>query len=79
MGEGVSLVIEFGSIGYLNYYDGMIGRSVIMAIRISAVLREGDNPDILFSCSHSSVWHRLPSSHLHPSFRDFRKALMSSM
>ena len=30
MGEGVSLVIEFGSIGYLNYYDGMIGRSVII-------------------------------------------------
>ena len=29
MGEGVSLVSEFGSIGYLNYYDGMIGRSVI--------------------------------------------------
>ena len=32
MGEGVSLVSEFGSIGYLNYYDGMIGRSVIMVI-----------------------------------------------
>ena len=29
MGEGVSLVSEFGSIGYLNYYDGMIGGSVI--------------------------------------------------
>ena len=31
MGEGVSLVSEFGSIGYLNYYDGMIGRSVIIS------------------------------------------------
>ena len=29
MGEGVSLVSEFGSIGYLNYCDGMRGRSVI--------------------------------------------------
>ena len=29
-GGGVSLGSEFGSIGYLNYCDGMRGRSVII-------------------------------------------------
>ena len=44
MGEGVSLVSEFGSIGYLNYYDGMIGRSVIMVIypKITLCYRSSD-------------------------------------
>ena len=32
MGEGVSLVSEFGDKGYLSCYDGMIGLSGIMVI-----------------------------------------------
>ena len=32
MGEGVSLVSEFGDKGYLSCYDGMLGLSGIMVI-----------------------------------------------
>ena len=43
-GGGVSLGSEFGSIGYLNYCDGMRGRSVInvdVAVSIVDVDRAG--------------------------------------
>ena len=61
----------------VNFKNGKT--SFIIAIRIMADLLEADNPDSLSSCSQSSVWHKLPPTHLQPGLMPLRKALMSSI